>query len=268
MYAYVINLERSQDRRAHMRAELKKTGMDYEFVSAVDGRNLDMDDQDLVALAPLSSKSQFPANTAGTVLSHLRCYERMIADGRDAALVLEDDVILPADTDSLADSVAAQLTGAEVALLSFDSWIPVKMSREGAVRVYGDRMLALPVDAGQPNSGGAYIITREAAERLIKFALPIRANPDEWGYFYKEGVIDRLRCVAPLPVRKSAKLSSTQGSYALGNGLRFRLLWPLVKLELPVLHQLLVYRRQRIQNRFARWELVDGPFIERPSRLD
>jgi glycosyl transferase family 25 len=251
-----------------MAAELKKTGMDYEFVSAVDGRDLDISDPKLVSLDELSTKSQFPANTAGTVLSHLRCYERMIAEGRDTALVLEDDVILPADVDSLADSVAGQLTGAEVALLSFDSMDPLKISREGAVQVFGDRMLALPIDAYQPASGGAYIITREACERLIKFSLPIRTNPDHWHYFYQEGAIDRVRCVVPLSVRKAAKLSSTQGSYALGNGLRFRLLWPIVKLELPVLHQILVFRRQRIQNRFAQWEIVDMPFIEKPSRLD
>jgi glycosyl transferase, family 25 len=251
-----------------MAAELRKTGMDYEFVSAVDGRELDISEPGLVSLDALSVQSQFPANTAGTVLSHLRCYERMLADGRETALVLEDDVILPADLDSLADSVARHLTGAEVALLSVDSREPLKISKEGAVPVSGHRMLALSIDAMQPASGGAYIITREACERLIKFSLPIRTNPDHWGYFYREGAIDRLRCVTPLSVRKAAKLTSTQGSYSLGNGLRFRLLWPLVKLELPVLHQILVYRRQRIQNRFAQSEMVDIPFVEKPSRID
>ena len=164
--------------------------------------------------------------------------------------------------------MASQLTGAEVALLSFDSREPLKVSREGAVQVFGERILALPIDVWQPSSGGAYIITREACERMIKFLLPIRTNPDHWEYFYREGALNRLRCVVPLSVRKAAKLTSTQGSYSLGNGLRFRLLWPLVKLELPVLNQILVYRRQRIQNQLAQWEIVDMPFIEKPSRLD
>ena len=268
MYAYVINLARSRDRRAHMLAELKKTRIEYEFVSAVDGRDVDMSDPMLVSLAVLSTRSQFPANTAGTVLSHLRCYERMIAEGRDTALILEDDVILPTDLNALADSVAKQLSGAEVALLSFDHGEPVKMSRESAVEVLGNRMLMLPIDANQPVSGGAYVITREACERMIKFALPIRLNPDNWGHFYEGGALDRIRCVVPLSVRKSASLTSTQGSYALGDGIRFRLIWPIVKLELPVLHQILIRRRQRILDRFARWQVVDLPFITKPSRLD
>jgi len=268
MYAYIINLDRSQDRRAHMVAELKKTDMLHEFVSAVDGRNLDTSDPTLVSLEEMSTRSKFPVNSAASVLSHIQCYERMIAAERDAALVLEDDAILPADINCLADSVATQLTGAEVALLSFNSGEPLKISREGAVDVVGDRMLALPIDALQPASAAAYVITREACERLIKFLLPIRTNADQFGLFYQEGAIDRLRCVVPLSVQNSAKFLSTQGSYSLGNGLKARLLWPIVKLELPLLHQILVHRRQRIQNQWSQWEMVDMPFIERPSRFD
>lgn len=268
MYAYVINLARSQDRRVHMMAELKKTGMDYEFVSAVDGRELDASDRTLVSIEEMSTRSQFPVNSAASVLSHIRCYERMIADGRDTALVLEDDAILPADINSLADSVAEQLTGAEVAMLNFNSGAPLKLSRESAVQVSGDRMLALPVNAVQPASAAAYVISREACERLIKFLPPVRMNADQFGLFYREGAIDRLRCVVPLSVHSSAKFSSTQGSYSLGNGLKARLLYPIVKLELPVLHPILVRRRQRIQDQWSRWEIVDIPFIEKPSRLD
>jgi len=268
MYAYVINLARSQDRHAHMVAELKKTGMDYEFVSAVDGRDLDTSDATLVSIDEMSTISQFPANSAASVLSHIRCFERMIAAGREAALVLEDDAILPADINLLADSVAAQLNGAEVAMLSFNSQDPLKISTEGAVHVFGDRMLALPIDAVQPASAAAYVITHEACERLIKFLPPIRTNADQFGFFYQEGAIDRLRCVVPLSVRNSARFRSTQGSYSLGNGLKGRLLSPVLSLELPVLHRILVHRRQRILNQWSQWEIVDMQFIERPSRLD
>ena len=62
MYAYVINLARSQDRRAHMVAELKKTGMDYELVTAVDGRELDASDRTLVSIEEMSTRSKFPVN--------------------------------------------------------------------------------------------------------------------------------------------------------------------------------------------------------------
>lgn len=267
MYAYVVNLDRSPDRRAHMIAELKKTGLDYEFVPACDGRDLDLNDPSVI-LPELLTKSPFPASHGATVLSHIRCYERMIAQGRDTALVLEDDVLLPADVDALTDAVAAQLTGSEVALLSFTNPEPVKMAREGAMQLPHGRTLALPIDPWQLSSACAYVITREACERMIKSLVPLRTCADEWGYFYREGFLDRVRCVVPSTVSGANQFQSTAGSYTLGTGLKSRLLWPLVKLRLPVVQQILIYRRRRIGDRHRRHEIVDMPFKEKPSRLD
>ena len=42
MHAYVINLARSPERRAYISAELKKARVEYEIVTGVDGRDLDL----------------------------------------------------------------------------------------------------------------------------------------------------------------------------------------------------------------------------------
>ncbi len=266
MYAYVINLARSADRRAHITAELKKTGLDYEIVTAVDGRELDLSDAAVVDPS-LGSMTAFVPGTAGAALSHLSVYRKIIADRRDAALVLEDDVTVPADLGMLADAVARQLTGAEVALLSYDCADTCKLSREGLVELPSARELALPIDISQPASAGGYIITRQACERMAQCVLPVRVNPDNWCFFYREGALDRVRCVVPLPVLKASKFVSTIGPYSLGNGIRARLVWPLVRRKIPVLHQVLCYRRQHIFRGWARAEFVDMPFIEKPSRI-
>ena len=250
-----------------MIAELKKTGLDYEFVPACDGRDLDPDDPSVIT-PELHAKSPFPANHGATSLSHIRCYERMVAQGLDAVLVLEDDVLLPADANALTDAVAAHLTGAEVALLSFTNPEPMKMAREGAASLPRGRTLALPIDPGQLASGGAYVITREAGERMIKSLVPVRACADEWAYFYRAGLLDRVRCVVPQTVSGANQFHSMQGSYTLGSGLKSRLLWPLVRLRLPVVQQVLVYRRRVIGDRSRRHEIVDTPYKEKPSRLD
>ena len=267
MHAYVVNLARSLDRRAHITRELKKTRLDYEIVTAVDGRELDLTDAALTAPA-FVARGVFPEGSAGCALSHLNIYRQIVESGQDVALILEDDVILPADLGRLAEEVARHLSGAEAALLSVDCPDPVQLSREGAVQLSGARLLALPIDIAQPRSTGAYLITREACERMIKFLLPIRANADAWRLFYQEGVLDRVRCVTPLPVLKSANLTSTIGYYSLGSGLRARLAGPLVRGNVPVLHQVLSYRRQRILRRWGRTELVDTPFVQMPSRLE
>jgi len=266
VHAYVINLARSLDRRAYIISELKKTALDYEIITAVDGRDLDLFDAATIDPSFLT-RIACTAGSAGAALSHLSVYKKIVDDGRGAALVLEDDVVLPADLASLADIVADQLSGAEVALLSVDSPDPCKMGLDGSVKLPSSRRLALPIDISQPRSAGAYLITREACERMLKCVPPVRVQADTWSFFYREGILDRVRCVTPLPVLKNPSFMSTIGSYSLGEGVRARLAWPLMRRKLPLLHQALTYRRQRIYRQWGRAELVDGPFVEKPSRF-
>jgi glycosyl transferase, family 25 len=267
MHAYVINLERSPDRRAHIIAELSRTGLDYEIITGVDGRDLDLRDPAVVAPSLVTGGS-FPAGVAGTALSHLKVYQKIIADGLDQALVLEDDAMLPTDLNSLANVVADQLTGAEVALLYYLSENTIKISTEGSVHLPSARRLALPIDIGQVKSAVAYIITREACERMRRIALPVRVNSDDWGFFYKEGALDRVRCVVPLTVGLNYQFRSTIGTYGLGNGIKADLLEPLLRYNIPFLQQVISRRRQRISRRWTRSEMVDMPFTDKPSRLD
>lgn len=266
MHAYVINLARSADRRAHIVAELRKAKLDYEIVDGVDGVELDLNDKTTIDPA-LFSRSMWPAGMAGCALSHLRIYQKMIADGLAEAMVLEDDVALPGDLTGLADALVEHLAGAELVLLNYDSKDSCKMSREGAIDLPGARRLVLPIDVRQPASSAGYVITRAAAKRMSESVLPVRVSPDDWWFFYREGALDRVRCVTPLPVTKSARFESTIGLYGLGKGIKGRLLEPLVRRKVPVLHQAISYRRQLIYRQMTRTELVDAPFVEKPSRL-
>jgi glycosyl transferase family 25 len=268
MHAYVINLARSLDRRAYITAELKKIGLDYEIITAVDGHDLDLNDPTVVDPS-LVARSSFPAGTVGCALSHLLAYQKIIADGLDEALILEDDVKLPADLGTLVSAVAGHLAGAEVALLNYGSFPPdiCKISLEGAVDLPSSRLLALPINVNKLVNAGAYVITREACERMNDSRLPLRATADDWGFFYREGIVDRVRCVLPQEVVKNPKFESMIGFYSLGNGIKARLVGPLVRHKIPLLHQVILYRRQRIMRQWDRSEVVDMPFTEKPSRL-
>jgi len=247
---------------------LQRTELDYEIVPAVDGRNLDLNDSTLIDPS-LPSRCPFPAGAAGCALSHLTIYQKILEDSRDRALILEDDVILPSDLGDLADGVAGHLTGAEVALLNNGSRPPgpLRISSEGSVDLPSSRRLALPIDARQLVNTGAYVITHQACARMIEYVLPIRTTADDWRFFYEEGFLDRVRCVLPQPVTKCPKFESMIGLYSLGNGVKARLAGPFVRHKVPLLHQAIFYRRQRIMRHLDRAEVVDWPFIEKPSRL-
>jgi len=265
VHVYVINLARAADRRKHITAQLKKARVDYQVIEGIDGRDLDMANPAMVAPSLLTNYP-FPAGVAGCALSHLRAHQAILADGLDSALVLEDDVILPTDLGNLIDAVADQLTEAEVALLNYER--VRRMSPKGSASLPSGRLLALPLDVRQPTSAAAYMITRKACERMNQEMPPVQVEADTWAFFYQQGLLDRVRCVFPMAVSKSPVFASTIGPYLLGNGLKARVLMPLARRRIPLVHQALAYRRQRLWRHMTQSEIVDMPFVEKPSRLE
>jgi glycosyl transferase family 25 len=265
--AFVINLDRCPDRRAHMTAELARAGVEYEIISAVDGRDLDLHDPRLMDPAMLASIAHRPGS-AGCALSHLRVLQRVLADGHSHALVLEDDIRLPAGLAEMVDALAPQLTGAEVALLNFESsgTSPCLMSRDPTVGLTPPWELALPLDVGRPVSGAAYVITREACERIADGMLPLRALSDDWAFYFREGMLDRVRCVVPMPVSKHPGFPSTI-EYRPATSLRLRVRDMAARQHVPIILDVIAYRRQRLWRKQTRTEFVDRPFIEKPTRL-
>lgn len=266
MHAYVINLNRSSDRREHMIAELARTGIDYEFVQAVDGRELDpASAAEMVAPEALASH-WYRSGVLGNYLSRLRAYRMILADGRDMALVLEDDVKVPADIGELVDALGAHLAGAEVALLTYDHRKTLLMSRHDAIGLPSGRALALPIGAHHLMSGAAYVITREACERFAARMLPLQARTDDWWYFYQAGFFDRLRCVMPASVAKCGSFASTIDRRAPTSP-RMRIRDAAIRYRLAPIVRAIAFRRELIYRRGGRVRLVDAPLAKEPSRL-
>ena len=247
MRTYVINLARSTERRAHIMAELGKTGILYEIVTAVDGRELDLGDSQIVDPV-FASRNQAHPGIIGCALSHLDVYRKILDDGPEIACVLEDDVLLPADLAALTDAIAPQMVGAEVVLLNFQSYEPCRVTRSGAVQLYSSRLLAHVVS--QAHSTGGYLITREACARMVKNGLPVRFVADDWASFCRDGAIDTLRCVGPMPVIQSPVFRTTLSYYRPGSRYA-RLREAVASSRVPVLHQALAVRRRRHLQRYA-----------------
>jgi hypothetical protein len=175
---------------------------------------------------------------------------------------------LPVDIEALADAVAKELTGSEVALISINSHVPLKVSTQDAVQLPSARSLVLPIDIRAVLSGGAYIITRAACERMIEHHFPIRWVSDAWAHFYEDEILDRVRCVAPMSAHKNPDFSSTIGSYSLGAGRLGRLMAMIMRYRIPVLHQAMALRRRSIYRKKNLLVFTEEPFTWKPSRVD
>lgn len=98
MRAFIINLEFRIDRKNHMIDLLSELGrIDYEFISACDGRKLtEYDikrDFNIRKFREINAYEPFKQEI-GCTLSHRECYNRISESSLDFAIVLEDDVII------------------------------------------------------------------------------------------------------------------------------------------------------------------------------
>jgi glycosyl transferase, family 25 len=247
MKTYVISLARRPDRRAHITGQLDKTGIDYEILDAIDGRDLDLRDARLFDPVAVSSDTTLDSSCFGCALSHLEIYRRMLEEGLEKAFILEDDVNLPADLDALLDAVAKHMTGAEVVLLNFHlvgkAYEACRVTRTGSTPLPSNRLLVEVVEGGFPGSTGAYLITRDACTRMARIAVPVKTQPDDWAFFFREGAIDHLKCVVPMPVDNSSAIRTTKETYPPGS-IQARILESVNSARIPVVYQALALRRR------------------------
>jgi glycosyl transferase family 25 len=257
MKARIINLASADERRAHMRREMAKTGLDHEFVEAIDVATLSDDER--TALIDEAAVARHPRwltpGQLGCALSHRHAYERAVADGDRVALVFEDDAVLPADCAALVEELAAQMSGSEVVLLYFRSFAPCRFSSVDAVDLERGAKLMFPMDISQPNCASAYLLTREAAQRLAEAVVPVRAGADSWGFFHAEGAVDVVRCVVPSAAGVRTDFKSTIG-YLPPNSLRMRITRKASEGRIFPIQQLLTWRRRALERKMTRYEVV------------
>lgn len=269
MKTFVVNLARCPERRSHMLTELAKTSVECAFVAGVDGNDLDLTDTGLID-GTVVGVGTFRLGAAGCALSHLEIYRRAVDEDLDVVLVLEDDILLPSDLAELADDVSRHMEGSEVVLLNFH--LPVqrracKILKPGSIAVGGDRLLG-EATLETLTSTGAYLITREACERMARSMLPVRRQPDVWRTFVALGLLGRVRCVVPMPVVNSLAFRSSIQYFQVGSRQeRFRA-W-VSRVRLPVVWQLILLRRKyryRWRLNHGRFELVDQFEIQGQAR--
>jgi glycosyl transferase family 25 len=223
MKAFVINLERSTERREHVQAQLLRSGLEHEFVAAVDGRAFS--DDEVAAIADADAVARFPdwltRPVLATALSHAAVYDRVIAQDCAHALVLEDDAALPAGAglQALLDELEGRVSGREVVLLYYfgDPHRASRLQDGGEPRLAGRWRLLEPEDRGDLRSAAAYVVTREACRSLLAALRPVHAAADAWGTFLMDGTLERVRCVYPAPISVSTRFASTLDHHSAGS---------------------------------------------------
>ena len=163
MKAYFINLDRSPERREHMEAALRDLGIAFERIAAVDARDLTDAEIDR-HYRPLPGADPVDRGSIACFLSHRLAWRRIAESAEPFGLVLEDDILFGEDAG---------------AILSDTSWIPedtetVRLETFRRHTVYEKRPVARVAGRDIVRmrhvhlGGGAYILSRAAATRLLE----------------------------------------------------------------------------------------------------
>ncbi len=184
----VVNLDRSTDRLAHMRAEFERVRLSFERFPAVNGTDLPENVRSYFCDASGRIISPLRAGEIGVYASFLTIWQRVAAGhyGR-AALVCEDDISVP---DDLGGLLAAVLRTAP------EGWDVIRLSSTTHRAV----ALVSPLGNGRtlvrytksPMLTGATLISRAGAAKLLRdgirrqpadcdVARPWRYGLDEYG---------------------------------------------------------------------------------------
>jgi len=172
---FVINLERSPERRQYALAHLSSVGLSPSIFTAVDGKQLNLpylvergiyDD----ALARESFARSLSLAEIGCSLSHFEVCRRIVSQELDFALVAEDDVHFPPRASHMLGRVLASAPADwELIQLKF-------FSRRFQNDIAG--FVSFPFEDGLPVGATAYLIRLSCAKKICANALPIRFPAD------------------------------------------------------------------------------------------
>lgn len=189
MQIFVINLEKDRARRDSVKKQLDDLKLPYEFIPGVLGAALSPEElaecyNDKKAKRNLC-RSLVPAHI-GCSLSHTKVYREIIARNLACALIFEDDVILPPSLPVMIGELqnAINVRRPEVILLS-----PARGDdNSGKTRQLSGHYQILPYKDGYFTS--AYIVTRLAAQTLLKELYPVGDEADCWLRMKRYKVVD------------------------------------------------------------------------------
>lgn len=193
----VINLDSSVDRMTSMQKQLDALSIPFERISAVRGSLLSAEEKARVYNLRVNQDKYDKVLNDGEIgcyLSHVRCWERIVKDELDFALILEDDAILTQELKGFLEVLPS---------LSTD-WDYIKLSHGSKTK---DALDAIELGNGLslcrclklPSTTTGQFVSLSGARKLLADAYPIARPIDmDIQYWFEKD----LRCLVsrPFPV--------------------------------------------------------------------
>jgi glycosyl transferase family 25 len=207
MKIYVINLARRTDRLERIDAQLCALDLPYERIDAVDAQTVS--DRDLAPHWTAGTRA-WTAVTRGAkccYLSHARAWRRLVGDGDNFGVILEDDARLHADAAHFLSSESwipadAQLIKLEVNFLRRNRKVLIGRGRDA-----GRGYELAPLLSKHMGSGG-YVLSRAGARTLLDASHVMAQTVD--AFLFNPGVSPVFSILQPLQLNPAVIAQSTE----------------------------------------------------------
>ena len=237
MLLFVINMDGSVERMANIGEQLNSLCVQYQRVSAIDGRKLSESEFNRLTypLTHIGSKVKFTRELTkgevGCFLSHKLCWEKLLTSNEKWALILEDDVVISPHAGRYLK--CDDWLPPDVKLCQLNSPCELKWGRIGKDRKEVDSNITLvqPIYP-TPVGGFAYFISREAAFEAVKLSDKFPAPVDDflfspWFEISKKFTVWRTSPSLVIPrndvlsdIGDRSKKSVRKASFFIRHGLR------------------------------------------------
>lgn len=248
MKTLVISLERIKERRNYILEHSKEHGLDFVLIDAVDGTLLP--DTEIVQMLDVDELKKYDwilkKGEIGCVLSHRKAYQYIIDNNLKSALIIEDDVVLPANINEIIRDIDHSLLENEVVLLYYGSFKPCRLSTVGKTDLHTNASLVYPIELTLSTTV-AYIISNTAAKNMLNTNKPILVPADRWWYFYHKECFSSIRVLYPSPL-KIMNFKSTI-DYLDKKSLKSTVSHFINKYKIPLLFQISTYLRTKRQDK-------------------
>lgn len=166
--SYVINLDKDTDRLQFFSDNFKRLNLEFERISAVNGRNFhEQDYQEFMRLRPRNNNKSWLRGQMGCFLSHFAAWELVANGTEEYCAVFEDDVHISDDLKTILQDSSWIPNTADIIRLE-TSTNRIRLSNAPSVQHNG--RTAYKVMSTSWNAG-AYILNRSTAKKLV--ALPL-----------------------------------------------------------------------------------------------
>lgn len=171
---WVLHAPRVEERRRMMTEQLDGLGVSWESVEGVDAQALDM--QNVEAYSEEASLRDLGrplvAGELACVMSHVAMWERIVREGIEEVLILEDDIRIGVGL--LRVLAARSRLPPDYELINFLTDVAQVPFGPIVTDIYRASR-----HQGNANRASCYLLKRSGAAKLLDFALPIRMTPDE-----------------------------------------------------------------------------------------